>query len=71
MRQLSEARRSRGLKRMSIAIDRGVEGRAGVQADRALRWVALWAVVAGIRNPSSIRQRGKAIVQVDEAELED
>lgn len=59
MDKQTQNRRARGLRRMGIAIDRGIAAKTGELKDRAIRWVALWAVVGGIRDATSIRRRKK------------
>jgi hypothetical protein len=40
------------MKRMSLALQRAAAARPlGPATDRALRWAAVWGVVAGIRTP--------------------
>jgi hypothetical protein len=52
------------MKRMSLALQRAAAARPlGPSTDRALRWAAVWGVVAGIRTPRTrIRLRRTTLV---------
>lgn len=43
-------RKSYGMLRMNRAISRAIHAECPLEKDRAIRWVAAWGLIAGIRS---------------------
>lgn len=53
-------RKSYAMQRMAAAIERAIEAKSGRESDRALRWVAAWGLLCGIKT-DNVRLRGSAV----------
>lgn len=58
-----QERKSYGMLRMSKAIGRAIDAGTPHEKDRAIRWVAAWGLIAGIRS-DNVRLRNHELWQV-------
>jgi hypothetical protein len=59
-------RKSYGMLRMSRAIGRAIDARTPAEQDRAIRWVAAWGLIGGIRS-DTVRLRNPELLRTDTA----
>jgi hypothetical protein len=59
-------RKSYGMLRMSRAIGRAIDAGTPAEQDRAIRWVAAWGLIGGIRS-DTVRLRNPELLRTDMA----
>jgi hypothetical protein len=63
-----QQRKSYGMLRMSRAIRRAIGAANAHEQDRAMRWVAAWGLIGGIRS-DTVRLRNPELLQPEPAQL--
>ena len=69
-----QERKSYGMLRMSRAISRAISAPTANEQDKAIRWVAAWGLIGGIRS-DTVRLRNPELIQpepvlIDQAQRE-
>ena len=57
-----QGRKSYGMLRMSRAISRAISAPTPHEQDKAIRWVAAWGLISGIRS-DTVRLRNPELIQ--------
>lgn len=64
-----QGRKSYGMLRMSRAISRAISAPTPSEQDKAIRWVAAWGLIGGIRS-NTVRLRNPELIQSEPVPLD-